>query len=96
MSSYSPPLFKTNTNSFNTDASQDPLLLALREEIYAQPYASINWDAERHTCSPLDVYDPVTPLMKGLQVRSYLPTYRRGAVLGWLGLCVRGMIGWMQ
>jgi hypothetical protein len=65
-----PPTHTTTTTSFNADATQDALLLALRQEIYAQPYESIDWDAERHACSPLDVYDPVTPLMKGLQVRA--------------------------
>lgn len=56
--------------SFSADATADPLLFALRSEIYTTPYAEIDWDGLRHACSPLDVYDPVTPLMKALQVRN--------------------------
>ena len=61
------PPTQPQTNSFSADACRDPLLQALRKEIYVAPYDGIDWDAERHSCSPLDVYDPVTGLMKGLQ-----------------------------
>lgn len=52
---------------FCADAAKDPLLSALREELYTVPYEKVDWDGERHSVSPLDEYDPVTRLMKVLQ-----------------------------
>jgi len=50
-------------------ATTDPLILSIRKEIYTCDYDDVNWDGERHSVSPLDEYDPVTSLMKFLQVR---------------------------
>jgi len=35
-----------------------PLILQLREEIYLQPYAKINWNRARHLCAKEDAYCP--------------------------------------
>ena len=41
-----------------------PLLLQLREEIYAEPYAGISWASNRNTISETDVYRPHTRPLK--------------------------------
>lgn len=43
-----------------------PLVLSLREELYAEPYASIDWPAQRTNISPLDVYEPHSLLNRAL------------------------------
>mmetsp|Transcript_28315 Transcript_28315/g.46585 ORF Transcript_28315/g.46585 Transcript_28315/m.46585 type:complete len:891 (+) Transcript_28315:81-2753(+) len=48
-------------------APADPLVLALRQELYPAPYATLPWARHRQTVSPLDEYDPVGPLMRFLQ-----------------------------
>ncbi|KAJ4833618.1 hypothetical protein Tsubulata_050985 [Turnera subulata] len=35
-----------------------PLVLKLREELYTQPYNTINWKNTRHMCAPEDIYYP--------------------------------------
>ncbi|KAM1430091.1 hypothetical protein ACFX2I_046204 [Malus domestica] len=35
-----------------------PLILQLREELYAQPYDEINWKGVRHHCAKEDIYYP--------------------------------------
>ncbi|KAB2634103.1 beta-amyrin synthase-like [Pyrus ussuriensis x Pyrus communis] len=35
-----------------------PLILQLREELYAQPYDKINWKGVRHYCAKEDIYFP--------------------------------------
>ncbi|WWC70811.1 uncharacterized protein I206_104763 [Kwoniella pini CBS 10737] len=40
-----------------------PLVFALRQEIYTQPYESINWSAQRSNISPLDIYSPHHPVL---------------------------------
>ncbi|BBG98696.1 hypothetical protein Prudu_008174 [Prunus dulcis] len=35
-----------------------PLILQLREELYAQPYDEINWKGVRHLCAKEDIYYP--------------------------------------
>ncbi|KAL6285248.1 hypothetical protein ACE6H2_009638 [Prunus campanulata] len=35
-----------------------PLILQLREELYAQPYNEINWKGVRHQCAKEDIYYP--------------------------------------
>ncbi|KAK4684411.1 hypothetical protein P7C73_g5763, partial [Tremellales sp. Uapishka_1] len=42
----------------NFVAPPTPLSLALRQEIYVQPYSSIKWSAQRNNISPLDIYSP--------------------------------------
>jgi 2,3-oxidosqualene cyclase len=43
-----------------------PLLEALRQELYAEPYARIDWQAARGTVSPTDAYTPRTALLRGV------------------------------
>lgn len=42
-----------------------PLILKLREEIYLQPYAEINWNKARHLCAKEDAYYP-RPLVQNV------------------------------
>ncbi len=41
-----------------------PVLRALREEIYAEPYAAIDWRAARDRLAPTDVYTPRTAFLQ--------------------------------
>ena len=51
---------------FCLDAS-DPLVAALREELYCEPYDGIDWNKYRHAVCPFDNYSPVHPLMRVAQ-----------------------------
>lgn len=44
-------------------AAVDPLILSLRQELYVQPYSSINWFAARNNCAPVDLYTPHPPIL---------------------------------
>jgi hypothetical protein len=60
-----------------------PTLIALRKELYTRDYATIKWDAERHSICPLDEYSPVTMLQKFLHnVLAIFETYTR-VVFAW-------------
>jgi len=48
-------------------ASQDPIVLSLRKELYNQAYDSIPWSATRHHVAPMDNYSPLPFLMKIIQ-----------------------------
>uniref|UniRef100_A0A8C6MPR7 Terpene cyclase/mutase family member n=2 Tax=Mus spicilegus TaxID=10103 RepID=A0A8C6MPR7_MUSSI len=39
-------------------ASEDPLVQSLRQELYVQDYASIDWPAQRNNVSPDEMYTP--------------------------------------
>ncbi|XP_058517511.1 lanosterol synthase isoform X2 [Ochotona princeps] len=39
-------------------ASEDPLILSLRQELYVEDYASINWPAQRNNVAPDELYTP--------------------------------------
>jgi 2,3-oxidosqualene cyclase len=43
-----------------------PLLEKLREELYPEPYATVDWKAARDTVSPTDCYTQRTPLLRGV------------------------------
>ncbi len=43
-----------------------PVLKALREELYGEPYAGIDWRMARETVSPTDAYTPRTALLRGV------------------------------
>ncbi|KAI9511568.1 terpene synthase [Russula earlei] len=43
-------------------AAEDPLILALREELYTQPYDSIDWPAQRNNISEADLHSPHSKL----------------------------------
>jgi hypothetical protein len=49
---------------FTPDVSQDPLLQALRKELYMENYDTIKWDKFRQTCAEIDEYSPLNPIMK--------------------------------
>ncbi|ORY28503.1 terpenoid cyclases/protein prenyltransferase alpha-alpha toroid [Naematelia encephala] len=43
-----------------------PLVFTLRQELYTQPYESINWRAQRNNINPLDIYNPHHPIFDAL------------------------------
>ena len=53
--------------------AEAPVLEALRGELYAEPYAAIDWVAARDRLSPTDVYTPRTPLLQ--RVNQLLSAY---------------------
>lgn len=48
------------------DAKTDPVIASLREELYVQPYDSINWPAQRGNVAEIDIFAPHTKLLKTL------------------------------
>ena len=52
---------------FAPDVSADPLLQALRHELFTQSYESIDWDTYRQKCADIDEYSPLAPVMKVAQ-----------------------------
>lgn len=44
----------------------DPLIHALREELYTEPYDSIRWHEHRDTVSEADDYRPLTPALRAV------------------------------
>jgi hypothetical protein len=71
---------------YSPDVSVDPTLQALRREIYrdTDAYESVDWDAHRQSCAPIDEYTPLNPVIKVAQdvlslyerVLPYLPLLR--------------------
>ncbi|KAJ1554505.1 Lanosterol synthase (Oxidosqualene--lanosterol cyclase), partial [Cladochytrium tenue] len=53
-------------------AKIDPLIKALRKELYVQPYATIDWPAQRNNVAKVDLYAPHSKLMDLL---NYLLTW---------------------
>ena len=41
----------------------DPLVLTLRQELFVEPYQSINWPAQRNNVNALDIYNPHHPVL---------------------------------
>jgi hypothetical protein len=66
---YLPMCYLYCTRFTNPGKQTDPVLAALREELYVSPYKQIKWDNFRHVVCPLDEYSPVLCL-------SPLPLYR--------------------
>lgn len=60
---------------YQPDVKNDPILSALRKELYTQPYDSINWNDYRQTCADIDEYSPLNPVMKIAQ--DFLAVYER-------------------
>ncbi len=54
-------------------AEMDPLIASLREELYVQPYESINWPAQRGNIAAVDTFYPHTKTLKTLMA-SWAPT----------------------
>ncbi|KAF3842808.1 hypothetical protein F7725_001657 [Dissostichus mawsoni] len=44
-------------------AEEDPLVLSLRQELYVQDYATINWPAQRNNVASCDMYTPHSTLL---------------------------------
>ncbi|KAM3862156.1 lanosterol synthase-like [Diretmus argenteus] len=44
-------------------AQEDPLILSLRQELYVQDYATINWPAQRNNVAACDMYTPHSTLL---------------------------------
>uniref|UniRef100_A0A3B3CSF5 Terpene cyclase/mutase family member n=1 Tax=Oryzias melastigma TaxID=30732 RepID=A0A3B3CSF5_ORYME len=44
-------------------AQEDSLVLSLRQELYVQDYATINWPAQRNNVAPCDLYTPHSTLL---------------------------------
>jgi squalene/oxidosqualene cyclase-like protein len=79
------PMCYLYSKRWSYDAGGDKLTRALREELYITPYESIDWDAHRHTCSPMDAYSPVHWFMRFAQ--NCLAVYERyfvGGPVAWL------------
>ena len=49
------------------DVANDPLLQALRRELFKEDYGTIDWGAFRQTCASIDEYSPLAPVMKVAQ-----------------------------
>ncbi|KAF8271575.1 terpene synthase [Lactarius quietus] len=49
-------------------AAEDPLILSLREELYAQPYDTIDWPAQRNNVSAADLHSPHSGLFDIISV----------------------------
>lgn len=47
-------------------AEENDLILALRQEIYTEPYGSIDWPAQRNNVAAIDTYVPHTRVLDGL------------------------------
>ena len=45
-------------------AESDPLIAALRVELYCEIYQNIRWNKTRHMVAPLDNYSPVPHVMR--------------------------------
>jgi squalene cyclase len=61
-------------------AETDPLIAALRSELFCEPYSTINWDAHRHSCWAADAYAPPRPVMRAVQ--NALALYERWGCRG--------------
>ena len=48
-------------------AETDPLIQSLREELYCEPYESIEWMKTRHLVAPMDNYSPIPFIMSFAQ-----------------------------
>ena len=59
-------IFISDYYSLTTDVANDPVLLKLRQELYADGtvYEKVDWDRYRQTCADIDVYSPLNPVMK--------------------------------
>ncbi|KDN35062.1 hypothetical protein RSAG8_11900, partial [Rhizoctonia solani AG-8 WAC10335] len=67
-------------------APEDDLILALREELYVEPYDQIDWVNQRNNINPVDIYAPHTRILDILNgiIGSYescaIPPIRRKAL----------------
>lgn len=61
------PMGYLYSSRYTPDVQADPLLLALRSELYLEDYDSVNWNDFRQTCADIDNYSPLNPVMGFLQ-----------------------------
>jgi len=61
------PMCYVYCKRFAPDVSKDPVLQALRQELYKEDYDTIDWNAYRQTCAAIDEYSPLQPVMKVAQ-----------------------------
>jgi hypothetical protein len=63
------PMCYVYCKRFVPDVANDPLLQALRRELFTAdlPYEKVNWDEYRQTCASIDEYSPLAPVMKVAQ-----------------------------
>lgn len=59
-----------------------PLITAIRAELYAEPYESIDWASCRNKCAPGDLFAPHPPVLDALF--ALLNTYERWVAPAWL------------
>lgn len=69
------PMGYVYCSRFTPDVKADPVLTALRKELYVQNYDTIEWDNFRQTCADIDEYSPLNPVMKVAQ--DFLALYER-------------------
>ena len=50
-----------------SQSETDPLIEELRDELYCEPYDSIDWDRTRHLVATMDNYSPIPKFMKFAQ-----------------------------
>lgn len=75
---------------------ENALTLALREELYTQPYASIDWPAQRNNVSAADLYQPharlfdyISAVLSVYEYSCTFPPLRRAALARTYELIVR-------
>jgi len=61
------PMCYVYCKRYTPNVAADPLLQALRRELYPQSYENIDWNAFRQTCADIDEYSPLAPVMKVAQ-----------------------------
>lgn len=59
-------------------AESDPVVQALREELYCEPYESIPWTNTRHMVAPMDNYSPIPLVM--VIAQNALAVYENGSI----------------
>ena len=69
------PMCYVYCKRFVPDVAGDPVLLALRTELFLEDYDSVRWDDFRQTCADIDEYSPLQPVMKVAQ--DFLSVYER-------------------
>lgn len=67
-------------------AEIDPLIESLRQELYVEPYESINWPAQRGNIASVDIFYPHTKTLKTLMAlvgaydNCHIPPLRRAGI----------------
>ena len=71
------PMCYLYSKRYTPDVANDPILTALRSELYldGQVYDNLDWNAFRQTCAAIDTYSPLNPVMKVAQ--DLLAVYER-------------------